>query len=207
MVAWEFVLVPFLNAGVYPSVSNSDAEPLSEAAPCWYWAKAQLSSVGAAYSPSHRWIQANGQISSNCRDQFCDQLQTISFPTWWVRTVGRRSDGTVTQSHDLRSRRSGGGTSSIQAATLLDHAVTLWTQHRTNSLFAWTFSRLFLASQQCFSLTTNQPIVLSAAYFQPSEQALRLCTLGLVNWYWSCTCRKKKLQRSPVSHTAKPPVR
>jgi hypothetical protein len=33
------------------------------------------------------------------------------------------------------------------------------------------FSRLFSASQQCFSLTTNQPTVLSAAYFQPSEQA------------------------------------
>jgi hypothetical protein len=39
------------------------------------------------------------------------------------------------------------------------------------SLFAWAFSRLFSASQQCFSLTTNQPTVLSAAYFQPSEQA------------------------------------
>jgi hypothetical protein len=30
--------------------------------------------------------------------------------------------------------------------------------------------RLFLASQQCFSFTTNQPTILSAAYFQPSEQ-------------------------------------
>jgi hypothetical protein len=30
-------------------------------------------------------------------------------------------------------------------------------------------NRLFSASQQCFSLLTNQPTVLSTAYFQPNE--------------------------------------
>jgi len=39
------------------------------------------------------------------------------------------------------------------------------------------FSRLFSVSQQCFSLTTNQPTVLSATYFQPSEQAVGLLSL------------------------------
>jgi hypothetical protein len=41
----------------------------------------------------------------------------------------------------------------------------------TFSLFAGAFSRLFLASQQCFSLTTNQLTVFSATCFQLSEQA------------------------------------
>jgi hypothetical protein len=35
-----------------------------------------------------------------------------------------------------------------------------------------TFSRLFSASQQYFSLTTNQPTVLLAAYFQPKRTDL-----------------------------------
>jgi len=43
-------------------------------------------------------------------------------------------------------------------------------QEAMASLFAWAFSRLFLVSQQCFSLTTNQPIVFSAMAYQPSEQ-------------------------------------
>jgi hypothetical protein len=46
---------------------------------------------------------------------------------------------------------------------------------RMSSLFARAFSRLFLASQQCFFLTTNQPTVLSAVYFQ---QANRLVMSG-----------------------------
>jgi len=34
-------------------------------------------------------------------------------------------------------------------------------------LFAWTYQPNLLAIQQCFSLTTNQPTVLSAIAYQP----------------------------------------
>jgi len=38
------------------------------------------------------------------------------------------------------------------------------------ALFAWLISRTFSANEQYFSLTTNQPTVLSAMAYQPSEQ-------------------------------------
>ena len=38
------------------------------------------------------------------------------------------------------------------------------------ALFAWLISRTFSANDQYFSLTTNQPTVLSAMAYQPSEQ-------------------------------------
>ena len=37
-------------------------------------------------------------------------------------------------------------------------------------LFAWLINRTFSANEQYFSLTTNQPTVLSAMAYQPSEQ-------------------------------------
>jgi len=36
-------------------------------------------------------------------------------------------------------------------------------------MFAWLTSRTFSANEQYFSLTTNQPTVLSAIAYQPSE--------------------------------------
>ena len=38
------------------------------------------------------------------------------------------------------------------------------------AMFAWLISRTFSANEQYFSLTTNQPTVLSAMAYQPSEQ-------------------------------------
>jgi len=37
-------------------------------------------------------------------------------------------------------------------------------------MFAWLISRTFSANEHYFSLTTNQPTVLSAIAYQPSEQ-------------------------------------
>ena len=37
-------------------------------------------------------------------------------------------------------------------------------------LFAWLISRIFSANEQYFSLTTNQPTVLSTIAYQPNEQ-------------------------------------
>jgi len=46
-------------------------------------------------------------------------------------------------------------------------------------LFAWLINRTFLANEQYFSLTTNQPTVLSAMAYQPSEQGTcSTCTTG-----------------------------
>ena len=38
------------------------------------------------------------------------------------------------------------------------------------ALFAWLISRIFLANEHYFSLTINQPTILSAMAYQPSEQ-------------------------------------
>jgi len=38
--------------------------------------------------------------------------------------------------------------------------------------FAWLISHPFSANEQYFSLTTNQPTVLSAMAYQPSEQGI-----------------------------------
>jgi len=38
------------------------------------------------------------------------------------------------------------------------------------ALFAWFISRTFSANEQYFSLTINQPTVLSGMAYQPSEQ-------------------------------------
>ena len=47
-----------------------------------------------------------------------------------------------------------------------------------SALFAWLISRTFLANEQYFSLTTNQPTVLSAMAYQPSEQSNdRFCVI------------------------------
>ena len=40
----------------------------------------------------------------------------------------------------------------------------------TIALFAWLISRTFSVNEQYFSLTTNQPTVLSAMAYQPNEQ-------------------------------------
>ena len=37
-------------------------------------------------------------------------------------------------------------------------------------LFVWLINRIFLANEQYFSLTTNQPTVLSTMAYQPNEQ-------------------------------------
>ena len=42
----------------------------------------------------------------------------------------------------------------------------------TSALFAWLISRTFSANEQYFPLTTNQPTVLSAMAYQPSEQGI-----------------------------------
>jgi len=42
--------------------------------------------------------------------------------------------------------------------------------YNTRALFVWFISRTFLANERYFSLTTNQPTVLSAMAYQPSEQ-------------------------------------
>ena len=58
-------------------------------------------------------------------------------------------------------------------------------------LFAWLISHTFLANEQYFSLTINQPTVLSAITYQPNEQGIHLflacpfseacwATLGLI---------------------------
>ena len=44
----------------------------------------------------------------------------------------------------------------------------------TCALFAWLISRIFSVNEQYFSLTTNQPIVLSAMAYQPNEQSIGL---------------------------------
>jgi len=40
--------------------------------------------------------------------------------------------------------------------------------------FAWLISRTFSANEQYFSLTINQPTVLSVMAYQPSEQGIRV---------------------------------
>ena len=63
-------------------------------------------------------------------------------------------------------------------------STTILCLSKTYALFAWLISRTFSANEQYFSLTTNQPIVLSAMAYQPSEQGngdmeeRRLFTLG-----------------------------
>jgi len=41
---------------------------------------------------------------------------------------------------------------------------------KPKALFAWLISRTFSTNEQYFSLTTNQPTVLSVMAYQPSEQ-------------------------------------
>jgi len=40
-----------------------------------------------------------------------------------------------------------------------------------NALFAWLINRTFSINEQYFFLTTNQPMILLAMTYQPSEQA------------------------------------
>jgi hypothetical protein len=59
----------------------------------------------------------------------------------------------------------------------------LWEKNIASCMFVWAFSRLFSASQRCFSRTANQPTILSAVYFQPNEHAINnRCTY--VRWYF-----------------------
>ena len=52
-------------------------------------------------------------------------------------------------------------------------------------MFAWLISRTFLANEHYFSLTTNQPTVLLAMTYQPSEQG---------------TCRRMSLTTGYIHH-------
>jgi len=45
------------------------------------------------------------------------------------------------------------------------------------ALFAWLISRTFSANEHYFSLTINQPTVLSAMAYHPSEQGIG-CGIG-----------------------------
>jgi len=47
-----------------------------------------------------------------------------------------------------------------------------WDQATTKALFAWHIIRTFSANEQYFPLTPNQPTVLSAMTYQPSEHGL-----------------------------------
>ena len=53
------------------------------------------------------------------------------------------------------------------------------------ALFAWLISRTFLANEQYFSLTTNQPTILTVMAYQPSEQGSSKANV-------SCSSNKKK---------------
>ena len=46
------------------------------------------------------------------------------------------------------------------------------TRETENALFAWLISHTFSVNEQYFSLTTNQPTVLSAMTYQPNEQGV-----------------------------------
>ena len=48
------------------------------------------------------------------------------------------------------------------------------------ALFVWLISRTFLANEQYFSLTINQPTVLSVIAYQPSEQSNSRQRIGFV---------------------------
>ena len=54
------------------------------------------------------------------------------------------------------------------------------TLHIYIALFAWLISRIFLANEQYFSLTINQPTVLSTMAYQPSEQGTCVEVLHLM---------------------------
>ena len=72
-----------------------------------------------------------------------------------------------------------GGTRAMLQRISMDQGVATWLSTSQNpstqddmiiALLAWIISRTFSANEQYFSLTINQPTVLSAMAYQPSEQ-------------------------------------
>jgi len=55
-------------------------------------------------------------------------------------------------------------------ACIVTQKLNWWGSEFLLALFAWLISRTFSANEQYFSLTTNQPTILLAMTYQPSEQ-------------------------------------
>ena len=82
---------------------------------------------------------------------------------------------------------------------------------RKVALFAWLISRTFSANEQYFSLITNQPTVLSAMAYQPSEQGSLAVSIHkiLSAQFWmpigldcSCKATEEHVKCTPGQQTA-----
>ena len=64
-------------------------------------------------------------------------------------------------------------------STIINHLASLPATTNYRALFAWLISRTFSANEQYFSISTNQPTVLSAMVYQPSEQGKDMGKIGI----------------------------